>query len=111
MTVYDDWGYPVSSSRNRFREPPTLMQHIQLYARSLLVRAAIYNPNAPAGKTWNLRPIFSVPNILTLAWLFLLHSYERSAFSDSIRSCDWSDWESWVRVPSTFDSRSGALTQ
>ncbi|KAK0654491.1 Cell division control protein 1 [Lasiodiplodia hormozganensis] len=95
MTVYDDWGYPVSSSRNRFREPPTLMQHIQLYARSLLVRAAIYNPNAPAGKTWNLRPIFSVPNILTLVWLFFLQLHERSAFSDSIRSCDWNNWESW----------------
>ncbi|KAL1631379.1 hypothetical protein SLS54_000138 [Diplodia seriata] len=95
MTAYDDWGYPVSSSRNRFREPPTLMQHVQLYARSLLIRAQIYNPNAPAGKTWNPRPIFSVPNILTLFWLFFVYSNERSAFRDGIDACDWGNWESW----------------
>ncbi|KAF4309289.1 hypothetical protein GTA08_BOTSDO02591 [Botryosphaeria dothidea] len=93
--AYDDWGYPVSSSRNHFREPPTLMQHVQATARSLLTRAGIYNPNAPAGRAWNFRPIFSVSNVLTFIWLFFVYSNERSAFTKSLDSCDWSNWESW----------------
>lgn len=96
MTAYDDWGYPVSSSRNHFRDPPTVMQRIQQTARSLLQRAKIYNPNAPAGSAWNLRPIFSVPNLLTLVWLFFVYANERSAFRSSIEACEWSNWESWV---------------
>lgn len=96
MTVYDDWGNPVSSSRNHFREPPTLAKRLQAAARSLLSRAGIYNPNAPPSRAWNFRPIFSVPNVLTLVWLVFVYSNERSAFRDSIAACDWSNWESWV---------------
>ncbi|OJD29464.1 manganese ion homeostasis [Diplodia corticola] len=95
MTSYDDWGYPISSSRNRFRAPSTVMQRIQLFARSLLTRSGIYRPNAPAGKTWNFRPIFSVPNILTLVWVCFVYSNERSAFRHGIEACDWANWESW----------------
>ncbi|GME49004.1 hypothetical protein GTA08_BOTSDO02591 [Neofusicoccum parvum] len=95
MTVYDDWGNPVSSSRNHFREPPTLAKRLQAAARSLLSRAGIYNPNAPPSRAWNFRPIFSVPNVLTLVWLVFVYSNERSAFRDSIAACDWSNWESW----------------
>ncbi|KAF2146869.1 uncharacterized protein K452DRAFT_242026 [Aplosporella prunicola CBS 121167] len=94
MTSYDDWGYP-KSSRTNYHEGPGLKQHAILAAKRLLEKAGVYTPNAPSGKSWNVRHIFSVPNLLTVFWLFYLYWGERSSFRDSIEACEWSNWESW----------------
>ncbi|KAI5305164.1 Fungal specific transcription factor [Ascosphaera pollenicola] len=40
--------------------------------------------------------ICTVQNVLILLWIFTLYWGERKVWKDSIRSCAWEQWESWL---------------
>lgn len=97
-----------SSSRNHFVEPPSLVDRSWNYlarktgavtddgdvlpGASSLSRSWPSQRRGSAAASWR---IWSVPNLLTLAWLLLLWWGEHGVFSSSVRRCDWESWEKW----------------
>ncbi len=78
-----------NSSRDNFREPPTLVGHVT-------PKTAIHRKPQKAQQLSNLQRLVNVPNGFVLLWIALLWWGERLVFKQSIHRCDWSTWERWV---------------
>lgn len=47
-------------------------------------------------RLWLLSVVSTISAII-LVWLVALYLGEITAFSSSVRACDWGEWERWVR--------------
>jgi hypothetical protein len=65
-------------------------------ARKARPRAAVR-----LGRLWTFSLATYLPNILIAIWIYTLAWGEYRIFDQSIRSCDWDQWEDWVCVPNT----------
>jgi hypothetical protein len=83
------YGGP-QSTRNHFREPPSLISQATSRVRTIV-------------QTWGIRPqakrftrLLSVAPLLTILWLYTVYWGERTVFNSSINQCQWEQWEQWV---------------
>ncbi|KAI9806657.1 MAG: hypothetical protein M1825_006114 [Sarcosagium campestre] len=90
-------SHSFHSTRNHFREPPSLWvrlrPNIPLRAVSTLEQMFRIGQRTASRRPF-LRRIITLPHVLIVSWLFLLLWGERSVFTASVQLCDW-DWEDW----------------
>ena len=114
MTSSYRYGGPsIQSTRNHFREPPSVLARMKDTVSSVtspyLRRAEVFISEKTGrkvqlgfgGRDW--RRFLTFANVVTFFWIVLLYRGERSAFKDSIGKCSWQYWENWVRL--TADMR------
>jgi hypothetical protein len=109
------------SSRNNFVSPPTILDRVlaglprglAAYLQSLWQgKYYSYNPalmssNGYQFHRWwkelrqrlnrqSLNRLLFLPNIFVVIWFLLLLWGESAVFENSIKACDWDNWERWV---------------
>lgn len=47
-------------------------------------------------RQWASKSTTYLPNLLVIYWIYTLSWGEIAAFSKSVKSCDWIQWEHWV---------------
>lgn len=107
--------YP-HSTRDHFREPPSVFKRLLLalptdLAVSVQRMADQQNIGAVGGtvsrmprslrgwvRNWSWRRFFSLPHLLVCVWVVALLYGERWVFEEAVRACAWDTWERWVSV-------------
>lgn len=49
-----------------------------------------------AGKSWSVKDVMSIRNLVRMMWVLLVWWGERRVFNTAIRNCAWGNWEEWV---------------
>ncbi|KAH7123852.1 Metallo-dependent phosphatase-like protein [Dendryphion nanum] len=95
MTAYDDFGMPVGA----YTETESLTHQAYRVARAFVVyRVKPVTERVLGGRRgerWNWKAIFSLGRLLIVLWVVVVYWSERSAFRETIDSCEWENWEKW----------------
>jgi hypothetical protein len=103
-----------SSTRDRFVEPPSVLDRIiagmpsglaaqiqrlwerQSYSGVSTQQSKIPRTLRQVQQRWSIRRLMSLPHLLVAIWALLLLWGERWVFRSSIKECEWNRWERWV---------------
>ena len=108
--------YSTRSFRDHFVEPPSILERIiaglpggrasqmqrlldrQSYTSTSTstVASKIPRPLRQMERNWHPRRLLNLPNLLVAVWLLLLLWGERWVFQNSLKACEWRNWERWV---------------
>jgi ethanolamine phosphate phosphodiesterase len=106
--------YSTRSFRDHFVEPPSILERMiaglpgelasqmqrlwdrQSYASTSTVTSKIPRPLRQMERNWHPRRLLNLPNLLVAVWLLLLLWGERWVFQNSLKACEWRNWERWV---------------
>ncbi|APA09358.1 hypothetical protein sscle_05g041280 [Sclerotinia sclerotiorum 1980 UF-70] len=113
MAPFTSRSQYTHSTRDHFREPPSVFRRLLLalptdLAVSLQRMADQRNLGVVGGmlsrvsrslrgwmRDWSWRRFFSLPHLLVCVWVVVLLYGERWVFEEAVRACAWEEWERW----------------
>ena len=114
--AYYSAAYPPRSTRDRFVEPPSIVERFFTalplslagllrktlgLAKYMIIDRAMWR----VPRTWqearqrlHPRGLLNLPNAFIVVWIIVLLWGERWVFEKSITACQWASWERWVSL-------------